>query len=83
MPTAPGGLIDKRYVRTGEHFTLTVGHSEVACHLRVNGQRMAAQLLTDGMVQLHDEHGPVSFPISAGEAGLYRDDRGYYTHEEP
>ena len=49
-------------------------------HLRVAGTRMGARLQPDGMVQLLDPDGrDFSFPITAAEAGLHRDQDGWYS----
>lgn len=56
---------------------IRVGFSEAACYLRVAGMELFAALTGSGMVQLFDESSnPISFPITAGEAGVYRDGAG-------
>lgn len=58
---------------------IRVGYSEAACYLRVAGMALFATLTGSGMVQLYDESiNPISFPITSGEAGLYRDAAGTY-----
>jgi hypothetical protein len=68
----------------GRMSAITVGYSEVASHLGVAGTQMNVVLLFrtghTPMVQLYDESGrPVSFPVLAGEAGVYyRHDGTFY-----
>lgn len=71
---------DRLSIRPGEMTEMEIGFSEVACHLRVAGKTMTVELLSDGrMAQLFDERGKkFSMPITYGEAGIYRDNAGYY-----
>ena len=66
----------------GDTFTHQIGHSEVACHMKVAGKMMKCQLLLDGrMVQLFDDNGrKFSAPITYGEAGVYKDQDGHYIY---
>ena len=67
----------KRYLTVGEQATITMPWSEVCMSMRVAGRPMVAQLLPGGMVQLFDDRGPFSFPITSFEAGIYQDADGY------
>jgi len=71
---------DKTYVRPGDFFTVTLPWSEVCIAIRVAEKRMTAELLTTipPMVQLWEDGRHYSASITTGEAGLYRDDDGYY-----
>lgn len=68
-------------IRPGEFAHVEIGFSEAACHLRIAGETRLVQLLPDAphMVQVYDadEH-KFSFPITYGEAGIYRDAAGFY-----
>jgi hypothetical protein len=64
-------------IRPTEEFTTELPYSEVCMHLRVAGTRLRARLQRGGMVQLLSPDGTeFSFPITAGEAGLYTDEQG-------
>ena len=66
--------------RPGETHPITVGHSEVAMHMRVAGQTLPVKLLEGGRAaQIHDAQGkPFSAPVGVGEAGIYRTDDGRF-----
>lgn len=76
----------KRYVSVGEQWIGAVAYSEVAMHMRVAGRWMRMELVSGdagGAVQLYSakrtgEYERFSFPITAGEAGLYHDEQGFY-----
>lgn len=56
-------------------------HSEVCMHMRIAGKTMDFELLNKQWpgVQLYDSKGGYfSSSITTGEAGLYRDEEGYY-----
>jgi hypothetical protein len=69
----------KFYVSVGQRVLIECPHSEVCTHMRIAGRLMFAELLrSEGgfySVQLwngaRDEDGMFSFPIGAGEAGMY------------
>lgn len=66
----------KQYVKVGERFTNRMPYSEVCMHLRIVDKQMECELLKGGwMVQLYtpDDHQPFSFPVTCGEAGVFRD----------
>jgi hypothetical protein len=69
-------------IHPGETAQVEVGFSEVACHLRIAGKTMTVKLLDDGrMAQVFNEDGSkLSFPITYGEAGIYRTDAGHFYH---
>jgi hypothetical protein len=48
--------------------------------MRIAGKTMLVQLLPNGrMVQVYNaDETPFSFPITYGEAGIYRDAAGFY-----
>lgn len=61
---------------------IVIGFSEAAMHLQRCGQRLPVKLLDNETAQIYDDHGaPVSFPILASEAGIYRDQLGHYGYE--
>lgn len=67
------------YVRPNTLFLNYMPYSEVCMHMRIAGKPMACKLVGDRpMVQLYDitTREPFSFPITAGEAGLYTDSDG-------
>lgn len=56
-------------------------HSEVCMHLGIAGRLWDVKVLEDG-AQVQDRDGkPFSFPITHGEAGIYRDADGLYFTE--
>jgi hypothetical protein len=60
-------------IHVGETAELTLPYSEACIHLRVAGKVMKAKLLTESAVQLLSIDGSnYSFPITTGEAGIYR-----------
>ena len=66
-------------IHFGEKGKQHMPFSEVCCYMNVAGKEMDFELMDDSMVQLFDPGGsPYSFPITSGEAGLYRDEEGYY-----
>ena len=70
----------KRPILPDQETILELPYSEVCMHLRVAGTRMGARLQPNGMVQLLDVDGrDFSFPITAAEAGLHRDQVGWYS----
>jgi hypothetical protein len=79
--------VGKRLIQPNQEFTTELPYSEVCMHLRVAGTRMGARLQPNGMVQLLGRDGrEFSFPITAGEAGVYHDDQaGWYleTDDQP
>jgi hypothetical protein len=72
--------MSKRFVHEGEHVTVVAPYSEVCMHLGIAGQTITAQLLPGDMVQMHNAAtgNPISFPVTVGEAGLYRDGAQVY-----
>jgi hypothetical protein len=70
-------------IRPGEYAMVEIGFSEAACHLGIAGKTMNVKLLdTPGnMAQVYNEDGSkLSFPITYGEAGIYRTDAGNFYH---
>lgn len=58
----------------GERVELEAPWSEVCMHLRVAGRRVLVERRPGNMAQLYTLDGePISFPITAGEAGLTAD----------
>jgi hypothetical protein len=61
----------------GDVVAIELPGSEVCVHMRVAGKTMSVRVLADGMAQLLTETGePFSFPVTWGEAGIYRDALG-------
>ena len=77
--SGPAGAV---MVEPGEFIEMEIGYSEVCVRMRVAGQRLTVQLLEGAYpaVQLYVDGRKFSAPITPGEAGLYRDERGrhYY-----
>lgn len=67
-------------VTPGVPTTIQLAPSEVCCHLGVAGHDMQVVLIcglaAPATVQLYHEGRPFSFPILAGEAGIYRGSQG-------
>ena len=70
--------------KPGQKHVITVGYSEAAMHLRMAGRTVPVKLSATGRsAQLYDERGrQVSFPITAGEAGIYHQNGRYYGYRE-
>lgn len=79
----------KRRVQAGDQAVVELPFSEVCMHMRVAGQIRRIELVGTGptvhykvMVQVFDARdrlcGP---PITPGEAGVYRDEQGFYIYE--
>lgn len=69
----------KTRILPGETGTAEMPYSEVMMHMRIAGQVWRFRLLASGMVQVqHTDDRHFSFPVTAGEAGVYRDGDGTY-----
>lgn len=67
------------YVAVGETAELTIPYSEVCMHMRLSGQTLLVRLESTNAAQILTLDGdPISFPVTPGEAGLFRNDRGFY-----
>lgn len=69
-----------RRVTVGDTVRLRLPSSEVCLHLRLAEQVRTVRVLKRGAQILDDAGAPHSFPITHGEAGIYRDAEGLYTH---
>jgi len=49
---------------------VTLGYSEVLCHLRLAGRTTNVDVLPEGVQLLDEDNQPISFPITHGEAGI-------------
>lgn len=67
----------KQYVKVGERFTTRMPYSEVCMSMLIADKVMECELVNEWSVQLYmpDDHQPFSFPITHGEAGIYKDDK--------
>lgn len=64
-------------VALGDTIEHELPYSEVCMYMRVAGKRMRVTVLDGGMAQLWgDFDSPYSFPITWGEAGIFRDHTG-------
>jgi len=70
----------KQYIKVGERVATVLPHSEVCCHMKVNGTVCLVELQpAQRMVQLYTtENRPISFPITTGEAGVRQDENGFW-----
>lgn len=69
------------YVEKGKRYFGFMPASEACMHMRISGKCMMFEIVGDQypMVQLLRADGSMfSFPITTGEAGIYRDNRGMY-----
>lgn len=74
----------KRYVELGEQFQTVLPYSEVCMHMQVAGTTMTVVVVGPvemPAVQLYKDGRPFSFPITTGEAGVFRDDYGFYFYD--
>lgn len=69
-------------VKPGDVVQVRMPWSEVCMHLRVAEQVRRVEVLADGAQILNDDGTKFSFPITHGEAGIYRDATGLYIIEE-
>lgn len=72
-------------IKPGERGYKTMPHSEVCMHMRVAGKRMLFELLDKEhpSVQLFRDDGEFfSMPITYGEAGVFRDNAGFYYYPD-
>lgn len=74
-------LNGKRYIGIGERLVVELPFSEVNMYMRVAGERMEVALVNWLMVQIFKDGRPFSAPITYGEAGIFKDENGYYTYE--
>lgn len=71
-------------IQPGETGNVQIVYSEAACHLRVAGKCLPVTLLDHRMAQIHNEDGSkYSFPVTAGEAGIYWNASGHYYYTDP
>lgn len=70
--------MEKHYVEVGRAYMLTLPWSEVCMYMKVAGTAMTAEILPDGVQLVNADGSRFSSPITHGEAGLYRDDKGLY-----
>jgi hypothetical protein len=72
--------IERTRIQPGQFGEKFMPFSEVCMSMRVAGTRMRFQLLEPGrMAQLYRLDGSeFSFPITAGEAGVFSDSEGHY-----
>jgi hypothetical protein len=68
-------------VSVGTVVSVTLPWSEVCMHLRVAGQTRSVEVLATGAQILNEDGTPYSFPVTHGEAGIYRDAEGLYIQE--
>lgn len=66
----------------GTIVNMTLPYSEVCMHLRVAGLPRSVEVLATGAQILNEDGTPYSFPVTHGEAGIYRDAKGLYIQEE-
>lgn len=65
-------------VMVGETVRVSLPWSEVCMHLRVAGEVRNVRVLESGAQILNADDTPFSFPVTHGEAGIYRDSEGLY-----
>jgi hypothetical protein len=72
-------MYERINLEVGKPEQMVIGFSEAAMHLRIAGRQLKACLLESDMVQIYDlDNRAISFPITAGEAGVYRDGDTFY-----
>lgn len=69
-------------VKPGDTVRVRLPWSEVCMHMRVAGELRKVRVLADGAQILDDDGSPFSFPVTHGEAGIYRDAAGLYVEAE-
>ena len=67
-------------IEPGAYGRSVMPHSEVCMHMQVAGKVMRFHFVSERCVQLLKDLDETnfSFPILAGEAGIFHDDRGFY-----
>lgn len=67
-------------VTVGDTVRLRLPWSEVCAHMKVAEQIRSVLVLEHGAQILNDDGTPYSFPVTHGEAGIYRDTEGLFLH---
>lgn len=67
-------------VTVGDTVRVRLPWSEVCAHMRVADHDRSVRVLESGAQILNDDGTPFSFPITHGEAGIYRDAEGLFVH---
>jgi hypothetical protein len=73
-------------INAGESALVLMPYSEVCCHMKVAGEILLIRLEYSGQVQLYDwddvrqRYVEFSMPILLGEAGVFQDEKGFYTY---
>lgn len=62
----------------GDEVRVRLPYSEVCMHMRLADQVRTVQVQAHGAQILGEDGLPFSFPITHGEAGIYRDAEGLY-----
>lgn len=65
-------------VKPGEVVNVMLPYSEVCMHLKVAGRTRPVEVLPDGAQILNWDGTNYSFPVTHGEAGIYKDADGLY-----
>lgn len=73
-------MSQKITIKPGEYGLKEIPYSEVCRSMQIAGEFLQFQVTTGDypMVQLFKEGKPFSFPITLGEAGIYRDGEELY-----
>lgn len=67
-------------VTVGDIVRLCLPWSEVCAHMRVADEVRSVRVLEHWVQILNDDGTPFSFPVTHGEAGIYRDAEGLFIH---
>lgn len=68
-------------INVGEIVRVELPFSEVCMHMRVAGVSRNVEVRSDGAQILNEDGSKFSFPVTHGEAGVYRDANGFYVQE--
>lgn len=75
----------KRRMDIGSQAVVELPFSEVCMHMRVAGHFHRIELVRErdiAMVRIYDRRDcAVGAPVTTGEAGVYRDEQGFYIYE--
>jgi hypothetical protein len=69
-------------LKDGDVVKLKLPWSEVCMHMRLADQVRDVRVLPDGAQILNEDGTPYSFPVTHGEAGIYRNVDGLYADTE-
>lgn len=62
-------------LQVGDRFSTIAPHSEVMLHMNLAGKPIEVEIVSENAAQIYVDGKPFSFPVTLGEAGIYREGR--------